>query len=231
MNKMVKRGFSAYKIFLKNRIASSIMMLYSGIMMFIAALNGKGNDTKSLPLMIAIGGIVLSIWAFYRLGYAKSQYDNIDKSKRQEKAAERKTLLFQILESSAYLLVAALGIFLLVNESFTNTVLDLMAGFFTCLNGVFGAINIYKGRKEKDFVWKLTIVLTTLELVIGPIFLFASNSINITGYIIMGCLTMVAGTVEVIKALTKENIKATIADSKEIVHLIKDKNEEENNEE
>ena len=228
---MVKRGFSAYKIFLKNRIASSIMMLYSGIMMFIAALNGKGNDTKSLPLMIAIGGIVLSIWAFYRLGYAKSQYDNIDKSKRQEKAAERKTFLFQILESSAYLLVAALGIFLLVNESFTNTVLDLMAGFFTCLNGVFGAINIYKGRKEKDFVWKLTIVLTTLELVIGPIFLFASNSINITGYIIMGCLTMVAGTVEVIKALTKENIKATIADSKEIVHLIKDKNEEEGEEE
>ena len=227
MNKMVKRGFSAYKIFLKNRIASSVMMLYSGIMMFIAALNGKGNDTKSLPLMIAAGGIVLSIWAFYRLGYAKSESDRISKDQRQEKAAARKTIIFQILESSAYLLVAALGIFLLINESFTNKVLDLMAGFFTCLNGVFGAINIYKGRDNKDFVWKLTIVLTVLEVIIGPIFLFASNSIDLTGYTIMGCLTMVAGTVEVIKALTKENLKATIADSKEIVHIIKDKEDEE----
>ena len=146
---MVKRGFSAYKIFLKNHIASSVMMLYSGIMMFIAALNGKGNDTKSLPLMIAAGGIVLSIWAFYRLGYAKSESDRISKDQRQEKAAARKTIIFQILESSAYLLVAALGIFRLINESFTNKVLDLMAGFFTCLNGVFGAINIYKGRDNK----------------------------------------------------------------------------------
>ena len=230
MNNLVKRDFSAYKIFLKNRIASSIMMLYSGIMMFIAALNGKGNDTKSLPVMIAAGGIVLSIWAFYRLGYLKSEYDHIDKSRRQKKAAERKTLLFQILESSAYVLVAALGIFLLVNESFTNRVLDLMAGFFTCLNAVFGAINIYKGRNEKDFVWKLTIVLTALEIVIGPFFLFASNSINLTGYTIMGCLTMVAGTVEVIKALTKENLKATLADSKEIVHIMKDKDDEDEEE-
>ena len=231
MSELAKRGFSAYKIFLKNRIASSIMMLYSGVMMFIAALNGKGNDTKSLPVMIAAGGIILSVWAFYRLGYIKSTYDHIDITDRQSRASDRKDLMFQILESSAYILVAALGIFLLVNESFTNTVLDLMAGFFTCLNGVFGAINIYKGRKEKDFVWKLTIILTVLEFVIGPIFLFASTSINLTGYTIMGCLTMVAGTVEVIKALTKENLKATLADSKEIVHLIKDKENPEEKEE
>ena len=63
MNKLVKRGFSAYKIFLKNKIASSIMMLFAGVMMFIAALNGKGNDTKSLPILITSLGTILSLWA------------------------------------------------------------------------------------------------------------------------------------------------------------------------
>ena len=53
MNKLVKRGFNVWLIFIKNRIASSIMMLMSGVMMFIGALQGKGNDTMTLPLAIA----------------------------------------------------------------------------------------------------------------------------------------------------------------------------------
>ena len=77
MNKLVKRGFSAYKIFLKNKIASSIMMLMAGVMMFIAALNGKGNDTKSLPILITTVGTILTLWTVYRFGYIKANYDRI----------------------------------------------------------------------------------------------------------------------------------------------------------
>ena len=100
-----------------------------------------------------------------------------------------------------------------------------MAGGFTTFNGILGAINTYKFRDNKDFRWKFMIVMMVLELVIGPFFIFAPE-IDITGYTIMGAITTVAGIVEVISALTMENIKSTVRDSKDIVHIIKDKEDE-----
>lgn len=69
MNKLVKRGLKAYNIFLKNKIAASLMMFIPGVMMTIAALNGNGNDLKSLPLMILIAGeifilVALASWLY-----------------------------------------------------------------------------------------------------------------------------------------------------------------------
>lgn len=227
MNKLVKRGFSAYKIFLKNKLAMSLMMLFSGVMMFIAALDGRGNDTKTLPLVITIAGAIFSFWGFYRLGYIKSNYDKIDPELTTK--AEKKLLFFQFLEALIYVGVAALGVFLLANEGFVNKVLNLMAGGFTTFNGVLGAIHTYRNRANKDFRWKFTIVLMMVELVVGPYFIFASDNINTTGFIIMGVLTMVAGTIEVISALTMETLKSTIRDGKDIVRIIKDKEDNNNN--
>ena len=226
MDKYVKRGLSAYVIFLKNKIASSIMMLFSGVMMFIGGLQGRGNDTKSLPLLITALGAGLSFWAFFRLGYVKSNFDNA-KASREIKAEQRKMILFQAGESLLYVIIAGAGIFLLMNEGFTNKVLNLMAGFFTTLNGVFGAISAVKNRDNKDFRWKFMLVITALEFILGPYFIFGSDSIDITGYIIMGALTSVAGLIEVISAFTRENIRGTINDGKEIVHIIKDDKKEE----
>jgi len=222
MNELVKRGFSAYMIFLKNKVASSVMMLFSGVMMFIAAINNHGNDTKSLPMLITAVGTILTLWASFRLGYVKCKLDSIGKDNRAERKEEKKIIFFQILESFLYVFVAGLGVFLLVNDGFTNKVLDLMAGGFTTLNGVLGAIYVVKHKDEKDFRWKLGIVLTVIELILGPYFVFASGSINIPGYIIMGVLTSAAGVVEVISALTRENIKGAIDDSKKIVKIMKD---------
>ena len=198
------------------------MMLVSGVMMFIAALNGKGNDTKSLPLLITFIGAILTVWGVYKVGYVKADYDKIDKDKRSERSMELKLLFAQIGESLLYATVLGIGIFLLTNEGFTNKVLNLMAGGFTTLNGVLGSINAYKNREEKDFHWKLMLVLTVLELIIGPYFIIASDSINIPGYVIMGVLTTVAGTIEVISAFTRDNIRGALKDGKDIVRIIKD---------
>lgn len=222
MNKLVKRGLSAYKIFLKNKIASSFMMLFAGVMMFIAALNGKGNDTKSLPILITSVGVVLTLWAIYRFGYIKSNYDNLGGNNREEIVAGRKILFSQLIEALVYAIIAGLGVFLLSNEGFTNKVLNLMAGGFTTLNGVLGAISEYKNRENKDFRWKFMLVLMVFELIMGPYFIIVSDSIDIPGYIIMGVLTMVAGLIEVISALTRDNIRGTIDDGKEIVRIMKD---------
>ena len=222
MDKVIKRGLDAYIIFLKNRIASSFMMLFSGVMMFIAALNGNGNDTKSLPALITSVGGVLTFWAACRLGYIKSNLDKISKDEREKKIIEKKEFIFQIGETLVCLLIVGVGVLLLTNESLTNKVLNLMAGGFTTLNGVLNAISTYRNRDNKDFHWKLMLVMMVLELVIGPYFIFGSDSIGITGFIIMGVLTTVAGTIEVISALTRENLKNTLNDGKKIVHLIKD---------
>ena len=95
MNTLVVKGFSIYKIFIKNKVASSIMMLMSGIMMFIAALNGKGNDTKTMPIMITLVGVILAFWSFYRTGYIKSTYDKLEAG--DAKDIERHVFFFQIL--------------------------------------------------------------------------------------------------------------------------------------
>lgn len=222
MNKLVKRGLSAYKIFLKNKVASSIMMLMAGAMMFIAALNGHGNDTKSLPTLITSLGTILTLLAVYNLGYTKSSLDKFKSDNREEKDLTRKAFFSQIIETLVYMLVAGLGIFLLSNEGFTNKILNLMAGGFTILNGVLGAINAYKNRENKDFHWKLMLVLVVFELIVGPYFIIASDSISINGYIIMGALTTIAGIIEVISVFTKENLKGTLNDGKKIVHIMKD---------
>ena len=220
MNRLLKRGLNAYKIFLKNKLAMSIMMLVSGIMMYIAAMNGKGNDIKTLPILITIAGVVFSFWAFYRLGYIKSNIDKLDESR--DKRIEKRGFYLQIVEASIYTIISGLGIFLLVNESFTNTVLDLMAGGFTTLNGVIGVINTVKGRNDIDFRWKFMLVLTVLELILGPFFIFKSNTIDLNGYLLMGTLTTVAGLIEVISSLSMQTLRDTISDSKEIVKKLKE---------
>lgn len=195
------------------------MMFISGLMMAIAGFNGNGNDTKMLPSVIALVGFVLSLWAFYRIGYIKSNFDKI--KDREEKVIERKVLIFQIVEAVIYLLVTALGVFFFVNENFTNKVLDLMCGGFTILNGVFGCIYIYKNREKKNFGWKFRIGLTVLEFGMGIYFIIASNSINATGYAIMGSMTTIAGIIEVAHAITRQNIEDAVKDSKDIVKAFK----------
>lgn len=219
MNKVVKRGISVWKIFLKNKLASSIMMLFTGVMMFIAALNGHGNDTKTLPILITLVGAVLTLYTVYRVGYLKSNFDKVGKDGGK---VDSKAFLMQIVEMLVYMVVLGLGIFLLVNEGFTDKVLNLMAGGFTTLNGVLNAIKIYKNRENKDFHWKLMLVLMIFELIVGPYFIFASSAIVIGGYIVMGALTTVAGIIEVISALTRDNIRCAVDDGKEIVRIIKD---------
>lgn len=222
MNKLVKRGISVYKIFLKNKIAMSLMMLFSGIMMFIAAINGHGNDTKTMPLMITLAGAGFAFWSLYRLGSIKSDYEKI--TDRQEKVLQKRAIYLQIGEAAVYVIIAIVGIFLLINESFTDKVLNLMAGGFTTLNGVLGAIKVFKGRELKNFRWKFTLVLTIIELILGPIFIFAPT-IDINGYIVMGALTSIAGIIEVISAFTMDNIKNTIKDGKDIARIVKDREE------
>lgn len=222
MDKYVKRGIGAYKVFLKNKLASSIMMFISGIMMFLGAMNGNGNDTKSLPLLITSIGVGLTLYAVFRLGYIKAHFDTIAKENTEERKTGLKVILMQILETLLYMVVAGVGVFLLSNEQFTDKVLNLMSGGFTTLNGILGAINAYKKKDDIDFRWKFMVGLTVVELIIGPLFIFMSDSIGVGWYIVMGAITTVAGIIEVVSALTHENIDSTIEDGKKIVSIIKD---------
>lgn len=200
------------------------MMFISGFMMALAGLNGNGNDTKTLPAVIALAGVVLSFWSFYRLGYIKS---NLEKeTAREKKAVQKRVFWLQIAEAALYLAVMILGIYLFINESFTNKVLDLMCGGFTILNGVFGILWISKNNAKHNFSWKFRIGLTVVEFMLGTYFIIASNSINSTGYLIMGSITTVAGIIEIAHAITRENIESTIKDSKDIVKTFKNKPEE-----
>lgn len=227
MNKLVIQGFDIWKIFIKNKIASSIMMLMGGIMMLIGAINGKGNDTKSLPLLITSVGIILSFWSFYRVGFIKANSEK--KGERQEKVSQRQLFISQIFETVLYVAVAALGLFLILNEGFTNKALNLMSGFFSILNGVFGTIYVIKNRENKTLWWKFRIVLTIIEYSLGIYFIFASDSIEIGWYIAMGALTTVAGAIEVVSSFTADNIRNTVNDGKNIVRVLKesDKGKEE----
>ncbi len=220
MNKLLKRGVNAWLVFIKNKVAGAVMMFISGLMMAIAGFNGNGNDTKTLPSIIALFGFIFTLWAFYRIGYIKSNYDKI--KDREEKVIERKVLITQIFEAVLYLIIVAVGVFFFVNESFTNKVLDLMCGFFSILNGVFGCIYIYKKRENKNFGWKFRVGLTIVEFGMGLFFIFASDSINSVGYAIMGSITTVAGIIEIAHAMTRENIENTVSDSKDIVRILKD---------
>ncbi|MBO7657323.1 DUF308 domain-containing protein [Candidatus Saccharibacteria bacterium] len=228
MNKLIKRGFSAYKIFLKNKLAAAFMMFIPGVMMFIGALNGRGNDTVGMPLGITAAGAVFTFWACYQAGRIKSDLDRAED--RGEQRVQRKLLIFQILEGLLYLAVMVAGILLLINQGFVDKVLNLMAGGFTTLNGITGAIKVFKRRDEKDYRWYFKLVLTLLELVVGPYYFFASDSISSGWFMTMAILTMVAGAVEVISALTPESLKSAMRDSKEIVRIMKDEPDEEDEE-
>ncbi|MBR2658827.1 DUF308 domain-containing protein [Candidatus Saccharibacteria bacterium] len=219
MNKLVVSGFNIWKIFIKNKLASSIMMFMGGVMMLIGAINGHGNDTKSLPMLITSVGIILSFWSFYRIGYVKSNFDNM--KDRQAKVAERQTFISQIFETTMYVAVAAIGFFLILNEGFTNKALNLMSGFFTILNGVFGVIYIFKNRENKTFWWKFRIILTLVEFAVGIYFIFASDSIEIVWYIIMGSLTTIAGAIEIFLSFNAENLRGTLEDGKNIGKILK----------
>ena len=224
MNKLIKRGFSAYKIFLKNKLAAAFMMFIPGVMMFIGASNGRGNDTVGMPLGITAAGAVFTFWACYQAGRIKSDLDRAED--RGEQRVQRKLLIFQILEGLLYLAVMVAGILLLINQGFVDKVLNLMAGGFTTLNGITGAIKVFKRRDEKDYRWYFKLVLTLLELVVGPYYFFASDSISSGWFMTMAILTMVAGAVEVISALTPESLKSAMRDSKEIVRIMKDEPDE-----
>lgn len=219
MNKLLKRGLKAYNIFLKNKLAMSLMMLFAGIMMTIAAINGNGNDTKTLPFLILVAGAAFAFWSFYRLGYIKSMLDMTPK--KDEKGPVRKTFFLQILETLLYVLVSAVGVFLLMNEGFTNKALNLMTGGFTTFNGVMGIINTYKYRENKTFRWKFVIILTVFELILGPYFIIASDSIGISSYAIMGIITIIAGTLEVVSAASLEALRGAVEDGKDIVKTLK----------
>ena len=220
MNKLVVSGFNIWKIFIKNKLASSIMMLMGGAMMLIGAINGHGNDTKSLPMLITSVGIILSFWSFYKIGYIKSGYDN--EVERQIKINQRQMMTLQIFETAMYVAVASLGFFLILNEEFTNKALNLMSGFFTCLNGVFGTIYVIKNRENQTLWWKFRIVLTVIEFVVGIYFFVASDGIELGWYIVMGTLTTVAGIIEVVSSITSENLHKTLDDGKNIVKIVKD---------
>ena len=219
MNKLVKRGLKAYNIFLKNKLAASLMMFIPGLMMTFAAIQGNGNDTKTLPLMILLAGAVFSFWGFFRLGYSKCVIDRPVKD--DDRGGWRRDFFLLMLETILYLIIAALGVYLLMNESLTNRILNLMAGGFTTFNGIMGAIRAFKGRDNKDFRWKFMLVLTLFELGWGIFFLINSNSINIGSYLVMGIITSVAGLIEVISCLNAKTLKDTLHDGKEIVKTMK----------
>ena len=200
----------------------SIIMLASGIMMLIAALQGRGNDTKTLPnIMIALG-LLLAIWSTYRTIKQKNRLDYLRTRAPDIYKRELKIFWLQIPETILYLIVMGVGIFLLLHEHFTDKALNLMAGGFTILNSIFGVIKIYKTFSTKDFQWKLTCVLTIFELVLGLIFIIKADSISINEYILMGILTTTAGVIEVISSATKENLQATVSDGKKALKIIKE---------
>jgi len=221
MNKLLKRGFNIYKILLKNKLAASLMMLVSGTMMAIAASGGHGNDTKTLPTLITSFGVLFSLWAFYRFGYLKADYDRLtDKAQR---ALAGRALFLQVLEALAYLIVTGAGIYLLMNESLVNLILNLIVGGFTIFNGIMGVVSLYKRRTERNWRWVVRLILTLVELAFGTYFIVSSSTIDTNGLLIMGILTAVAGLIETISIYSMETLQSTFKDGKEIVRILKDR--------
>lgn len=202
-----------------------MMMLVSGAIMAIAALNGHGNDTKTLPILITAAGVAFSLWSFYKIGYIKANYDKAED--KAQKSVEWRLIALQIVESLAYIIVTTAGIYLLLNESLVDMILNLMVGIFTTFNGVMGAISLIKRRSNRDWRWIVRLVLTIFELAVGPYFIVASNAIDIKGLVVMGILTAIAGLIEVIAAYSKQALKDTFKDGKDIVHTLKTGKKEE----
>lgn len=219
MNKILKRGFGVYKILLKNKLAASTMMLISGVIMTIAALGGHGNDTKTLPTLITSAGVLFALWAFYHFGYLKAGYDAL--TTKQQRDLAKRALILQFIEALAYLAVTAAGIYLLMNESLVNLILNLVTGGFTILNGIMGVINLYKRRANRDWRWVVRLILTIFELAVGTYFIVMSSSVDAKGLLVMGILTAVAGLIEIISVYSRETLKNTVEDGKAAVRVIK----------
>lgn len=196
------------------------MMFFGGIMLMVGAFSGNGNDTKTLPSMVAIAGAVLSCWSFYRIGYLKAKSEKLKYDARDEALNQ---LVLQIYETVVCLAVCLIGIVLLLNESFTNQALNLMTGGFTIFNGIVGVIGAIKNReKYATFGWKFMLGLTIIELGLGAYFIFMSNTINNVGLGVMGVITTIAGLIEVISSLRKDVLQKTIQDGKDIVKILKE---------
>ena len=189
-------------------VAKSILEYYKG----------KGNDVYSLPILITSLGVALTLWSACKLGYLKCEYDNY---KGTEDQVKKRELLAQVIEGLIYAAVAGVGVFLLSNHQFTDKALNLMAGFFTTLNGVLNIFNVIKGRENRTVKWEFRVILMVFELILGPFFIINSDGLEVGWYIIMGALTTVAGIIEILTVTTKENIKDTIKDGKNIVHIMK----------
>lgn len=198
----------------------SLMMLIAGIMMVIGAQSGAGNDTKTLPSLIAAAAGIFTFWAFYRVGYLRAKMEGL---KGEELEVAKKSFLLQIGETSIYLALTLLGLFLLLNEDFTNRMLNLVTGGFTTFNGVLGAIHAIKNREKWQTIgWRFLLCLTVIELVLGIYFLFASASISNDALTVMGIITSIAGVIEVVNAFRKESVEKIINDGKEIVKTLKE---------
>lgn len=204
---------------MKNKLIASMMMLVSGVMMAVGALNGRGNDTKTIPILVTSAGVMFSIWAFYRIGYIKANYDKLeDKTQRD---IERRVLILQAIEALAYIVVTVAGIYLLLNENLMNLILNLVVGIFTTFNGIMGVISLYKRLNNRNYRWIIRFILTVFELIAGTYFIAMANSIDISGLLVMGILTAIAGIIEVVSAYSKEYLKETVKDGKSAVSTLK----------
>jgi uncharacterized membrane protein HdeD (DUF308 family) len=204
---------------MKNKLIASMMMLVSGVMMAVGALNGRGNDTKTIPILVTAAGVMFSIWAFYRLGYIKANYDKLED--KMQKDIEKRVLILQAIESLAYIIVTVAGIYLLLNENLMNLILNLVVGIFTTFNGIMGVISLCKRLNNRNYRWIIRLILTIFELIGGLYFIIMANSIDIGGFLVMGILTAVAGIIEVISVYSKEYLIVTVKDSKSAVSTLK----------
>ena len=196
-----------------------MMMLVSGVMMAVGALNGRGNDTKTIPILVTSAGVMFSIWAFYRIGYIKANYDKLeDKTQRD---IERRVLILQAIEALAYIVVTVAGIYLLLNENLMNLILNLVVGIFTTFNGIMGVISLCKRLNNRNYRWIIRLILTVFELIAGAYFIAMANSIDISGLLVMGILTAIAGIIEVVSVYSKEYLKETVKDGKSAVSTLK----------
>ena len=165
-------------------------------------------------------GAIFASWSFYRIGYIKARTETM---KRNERDVELGNLILQIYETIVYLIVCLIGVFLLLNENFTNQALNLMTGGFTIFNGIVGVIGAIKNcEKYTTFGWKFMLGLTIIELGLGAYFIFMSNTINNVGLGVMGVITTIAGLIEVISSLRKDVLQKTVQDGKDIVKILKE---------
>ncbi|MBQ3318644.1 DUF308 domain-containing protein [Candidatus Saccharibacteria bacterium] len=219
MSELLKRGFSIYKIVIQNKLVAAVMMFVSGVMMSISGFTGSGNDTKTMPTALTVVGAALTLWGAYRIGFLRAGLLSARGS--EEKSIKKRALVAMAVESVVYFLLVLLGVFLLTHEQLMNTVLNIMTGAFTILNGIFGVLYLLKNRTKIDAVWKFKVVLTLLEFILGSYFIISSETITLTALILLGLLTAVAGVLEIIITASKESLKNTVKDGQSILNTLK----------